>query len=356
MYWPPTFNPNNVVTLSDLKYQTVEATDPRHDNYTLNATVLSPWLARADQDTRWNTGDPMARILLQGEPEGQLRSFNQDTHGTIIRLTSDLVGIQHWEVVSYFDWYVQGTATKIGAFAWCRLWTNPGDVDSEFVSGGDDDEGAVELPIGELVMLDIPAGEEVWYKFPLIGTGPYTLLVDHIGDLETTWESSGGEPGSRTAELPSAGDGFFESDDPTTDGEYKWIKFTGDPTEDTHPKLYIHVVTLEPLGGSDCSTAGLLSTGVGYGYTLAPGEILYWYIPIATAQEYSIAYSISPASGSVINCYGGDCDSSVLDLSATGDSGTLTSTGHTGPNLILVVSASPFGSNVEFNFLINLSP
>lgn len=124
MFWPPTFNPNNVVKITDDKYVAEEEEDARFADYTQNATVLSPWMSWATIDTRWTTpNDAIMRILLQGEPPALLRSVNADGgHGAIIQLGADGLGIQKWEVVTYFDWYVDGTATKIGAYAWCRLW------------------------------------------------------------------------------------------------------------------------------------------------------------------------------------------------------------------------------------------
>lgn len=122
MYWPPAFTPNNLVTVSDQLYVANTSLPPRFAAYIQPATILSPWLARADQDTRWSSGDPMFRVLLQGDPHVAVPTTNNSGNGAIVTLCDPSPGVQAFELVSMMDWYAQGLAAKVGAIAWGRIW------------------------------------------------------------------------------------------------------------------------------------------------------------------------------------------------------------------------------------------
>lgn len=140
MFWPPTFRPNNVVTVDDAAYVVATAGEPRFASFVANVCFLSPWLARADQDTRWVTGDPMARVLFCGEVP-DLRSFNEDAHGSCFQIGDPVLGMQRWEVVSYFDWYDAADGARKGIFAWARLTTDTIDDGGGGGGGGDPEPG-----------------------------------------------------------------------------------------------------------------------------------------------------------------------------------------------------------------------
>lgn len=165
MFWPPSFASNNSVTIYDAKYAAEEEAAERFPPFTQAACVIAPWLARTDQDTRWVPGDPMCRILLIGEPTHPLFSFNANSHGSIIEFGSVHAGTQRWEVVSYFDWYVDDDAGKVGCLAWCRLWTpgvgededpDPPGIDENEEHGSfawnDNEEGDFEWEVPEGVV------------------------------------------------------------------------------------------------------------------------------------------------------------------------------------------------------------
>lgn len=153
MFWPPKFNSNNAVTLSDDKFTAENPGDgPRFDSFQQAACVLAPWMSWDGLDSRWPANDAMMRVLLIGEPSALLRSVNADGTGTILALGQIGAGIQRWEVVTYFDWYVDDDAGKVGAMAWCRLYVP---------AGGGGEEGG--LTLGTFVPFDPdPFDEEGW--------------------------------------------------------------------------------------------------------------------------------------------------------------------------------------------------
>ena len=121
MFWPPQWTPNNQVWIDDAAWVLATGLPQRFLPFSQSTTVLSPWMSWNTTDLPWHPSDPIARFLLIGDPPAQLYSLNSNTHGSVIALGAPPLGLQRWEVVSFFDWYTTaGGAAKIGSMAWAR--------------------------------------------------------------------------------------------------------------------------------------------------------------------------------------------------------------------------------------------
>lgn len=197
MYWPPQWTPNNQVTVSDDKYVSVLSLPPRFASFTSAATILSPWIARSDQDTVWRPGDPMLRALLFTGVSDPLYSLNNSGQGSIVALGSPPVGTQAWEVVSSFDYYETSDVNLKGVMLWGRLWEGyvpppvPVSILAAYNTNGVLDHDGFSssvsiLPSGYIVlafacddMLVIPTSVTVDGQ-------PLSMIVDYTGTLSST--------------------------------------------------------------------------------------------------------------------------------------------------------------------------
>ncbi len=350
MFWPPKFVSNNTVNITDAKYVGDGIGDARFGDHVQSATVLSPWWAWAGVDTPWVESDPMARFILIGEPTHAIRSKNADGVGSVIELGVVHAGLQRWEVVSYFDWYVDDDLGKVGCYAICRLYVPADELVA--IEGGDSEFGPRRLDPGTDYLLSVPAGEDRWFYVMSPGPDPYSIVVSGLPGTASV-STYGSPPGALIDDLTAVGNGTSTQTEPSATGPVRYIKVSADPSIDGEVPFNFVLGTPSYLeGGAIDTDATPLDPDTDYALVVRAGATVYYTVPYASPDAYDIDVS-GLLGAATIETDGGSPGSLTTDVAAVGDgTHTQTNPSTSGTDRYIKLVGDPYvDSIVAFRFV-----
>lgn len=181
MRWPPPLSPNNTARVTDAAFVRATGQPQRFAPFSLPIAFIGPWLSASFDNPAIDTGEPIGRGTLVGDPPVRVRSVTQDTHGAVVAL-ADGAGAQQWEIVSTLEWHADGDAGLSWVFCFMRQ------LDPVDLVGAPVCENGVVVELDEWLTVRVPAGGYSWFRVNGLPTAGYRV------------DASG---------VPAAGGGFF---------------------------------------------------------------------------------------------------------------------------------------------------
>lgn len=168
MRFPPSLSVNNRVQVSDGAYVAATLNASRFSPFSIDVSVIGPWLSASFDNPEFQTGAPIMRLTMVGNPSQRIRTVVDDTHGSLLRLGDGAAG-QAWEVVSKMEWVPDGETVPAWVLCFCR----PGSVGVAI--GGNACGSSAVGSLDTVFQMVAPATMESHVHFPDLAPGVYTV-------------------------------------------------------------------------------------------------------------------------------------------------------------------------------------
>lgn len=173
MRFPPSLSVNNFVRVTDDAYASAGFVTQRFPSFGMDVSVIGPWLSASFDNPAIQTGAPIMRLTLVGNPPQRIRTVLEDTRGSVLTL-ADGAGGQKWEVVSKLEWVPDGETQPTWVFVFARPFVAGPLVSSPFCPG------SATAPLDTTFVMRADPATEGHASISTLAPGDYTISYSII--------------------------------------------------------------------------------------------------------------------------------------------------------------------------------